>query len=250
LVNIDKPPQNIDPALYNYLYQLAEVLSLRMHEVNQTVTVAVEAAKTGGSEKLTDGKSSEYQALKSLIIKTADVVKIKETVEGALAELDALETRLTKEYVASSQFGEYLEQINATISLDSEALSQYYEFVAQLKANVEAVSASFDEFRVDTEGYIRTGIVDYDEYGSPVFGMAVGRNLVVTENGDETVIEKKNFRALYTDNRLSFWQDEVEVAYMSNRQLYITNVVALDSLQVGKWLVETKNGFAIKWIGG
>ena len=51
-------------------------------------------------------------------------------------------------------------------------------------------------------------------------------------------------------NRLSFWQDEVEVAYMSNRQLYITNVVALDSLQVGKWLVETKNGFAIKWIGG
>ena len=120
MVEIQKPPQNIEPALYNYLYQLAEVLSLRMNEVNQKVTVAVEAAKTGGSEKLTDGKSSEYQALKSLIIKTADVVKIKETVEGALAELDALETRLTKEYVASSQFGEYLEQINATISPESE----------------------------------------------------------------------------------------------------------------------------------
>lgn len=157
---------------------------------------------------------------------------------------------MSKEYVASSQFGEYLEKLNATISLDSEALSQYYDFVAQLKANVENVSTAFEEYRIDTEGYIRTGIVDYDEYGSPVFGMAVGRNLVVTEVDGETVVEKKNFRALYTDNRLSFWQDAAEVAYLSNRQLYITKVVALDSLQVGKWLVETKNGFAIKWIGG
>ena len=55
MVEIQKPPQNIDPALYNYLYQLAEVLSLRMHEVNQTVTDAVETAKSGGGEKLIDG---------------------------------------------------------------------------------------------------------------------------------------------------------------------------------------------------
>lgn len=250
MVNIEKPPENIDPVLYNYLYQLAEVLSLRMGEIRGDVKRAEEKADSVQGRSLTDSDSSEYQALKSLIIKTADVVKVKEGIDGALAELGRLETKLSKEYVASSQFGEYLEKLNATISLDSEALSQYYDFVAQLKANVETVSTAFEEYRIDTEGYIRTGIVDYDEYGSPVFGMAVGRNLVVTEVDGETVVEKKNFRALYTDNRLSFWQDAAEVAYLSNRQLYITKVVALDSLQVGKWLVETKNGFAIKWIGG
>lgn len=250
MVNIEKPPRGMDEGAYNYLYQLAEFLSLRLGEIQSEVKKAEEKANSVQRRSLAEGDSSEYQALKSLIIKTADVVRVKESIEGALEELGRLETKLSKEYVASSQFGEYLEKINANITLDSEALSQYYDFVAQLKANVEKVSTAFEEYRIDTEGYIRTGIVDYDEYGSPVFGMAVGRNLVVTEVDGETVVEKKNFRALYTDNRLSFWQDAVEVAYMSNRQLYITKVVALDSLQVGKWLVETKNGFTVKWIGG
>lgn len=250
MVEIQKPPRGIEEVTYNYLFQLAELLSLRLGEIQGEVKKAEEKAESAQRKSMTDSDSSEYQALKSLIIKTADVVKVKESIDGALAELGRLETKLSKEYVASSQFGEYLEALNATISLDSEALTQYYDFVAQLKTNLEAVSTAFEEYRIDAEGYIRTGIVDYDKYGSPVFGMAVGRNLVVTEVDGETVVEKKNFRALYTDNRLSFWQDAVEVAYLSNRQLYITNVVALDSLQVGKWLVETKNGFAIKWIGG
>lgn len=250
MVEIQKPPRGMEEVTYNYLYQLAELLSLRLGEIQGDVKKAEKKVDSARGESLTDSDSSEYQALKSLIIKTADVVKVKESIDGALAELGRLETKLSKEYVASSQFGEYLEKLNATISLESEALTQYYDFVAQLKANVENVSTAFEEYRIDTEGYIRTGIVDYDEYGSPVFGMAVGRNLVVTEVDGETVVEKKNFRALYTDNRLSFWQDAAEVAYLSNRQLYITKVVALDSLQVGKWLVETKNGFTIKWIGG
>ncbi len=250
MVEIQKPPKNIDAATYNYLYQLAEFLALRLGSVEATAEAAAEEVKKKRGDTLADSNSSEYQAIKSLIIKTADVTEVRESIEGALDGLAELETKITREYVAASEFGTYLEQLNGTITLDSEGLQQFYGFVADLKSNVEKVSAAFNDYRIETEGYIRTGIVDYDEYGAPVFGMAVGRNLEVTAGEEYDVIEKRNFRALYTDNRLSFWQDEVEVAYMSNNQLYITNVVALDSLTVGQWKIETKNGFAVKWIGG
>lgn len=249
MVEIQKPPKNIDPAVYNYLYQLAEFLSMRIDTVEEHAQSAQLSAKKSAENMLSEG-GSEYQALRSLIIKTADVVNVRESLNTAVTELGDLVSNLEKEYVAVSDFGEYLEKLNGTITLDGDGLNQFYKFVAELKANVEKVSAEFTSYRVDAEGYTRVGIVDYDEYSAPIWGLAVGRDLVVTETDEGSVIEKKNFRAIYTDSQLSFWQDGTKVAYMSNKQLYITNVVALNSLTVGKWEISTENGFTLKWIGG
>ena len=40
------------------------------------------------------------------------------------------------------------------------------------------------------------------------------------------------------------------IAYVSNNQLYITNIVVLDSMRLGKWRMATQNGLAFQWIGG
>lgn len=255
MVEIQKPPKNIDPAVYNYLYQLAEFLSMRIDTVEEHAAVATERAKSV-SQAFSNSDSSEYQALRSLIIKTADVVKVHESLNIASKELDNLYATMQSDYVASSQFGTYLQNLNGSIELGSEGMEQYYNFVSQLKANVDTVTAEFDSYRTEAEGYIRTGIVAYDEdNGSPIFGMAVGRNLEVTKTQEVDgvtydVVNQKDFRALYTDSGLSFWQDSTKVAYMNNNQLYITDVVALNSLTVGKWQVDTEKGFAVKWIGG
>ena len=247
MVNVQKPPQNMDPVVYNYLYQLAEYLSMQTWAApagQAAQTVAVTPQKK--EQELTE---SQYDAIRSLIIKTADTFRVKESISGLLASVENLNTVLGRDYVAISDFGTYLERLNAEISIDPEAIEQYYRFVSELQANVDAITADFLNYKVETEGYIRTGIVDYDN-GVPVFGVAVGQNLTTVEVDGETVVEQKNFRATYTASKLSFWQDAVEVAYVSNNKLYINNITALGKVTVGKWDIDPAAGLAFKWIGG
>ena len=105
-------------------------------------------------------------------------------------------------------------------------------------------------YKLDTEGYIRTGIVYYDG-AAPVYGVAVGQDLTCREVDGEKVVEQNNFRAVFTATRLSFWQDATEVAYVSNNRLYITNITVLGGIDVGQWSMEAaEGGLAFRWIGG
>lgn len=247
MVNIEKPPANMDKVVYDYLYQLAEYLSLQTWAKGEAPQTE-EAVVRKSEEEAALG--SQYDAIKSLIIKTADTIRVKESIDGLLKSVESLNSRLGKEYVAISDFGVYLERLNAQISIDPEAIEQYYKFFSELKANVDAISADFQNYKVETEGYIRTGIVYYEDNGVPVFGVAVGQNLTTVEVDGETVVEQKNFRATYTASKLSFWQDAVEVAYVSNNKLYISNITALGKVTIGKWDIDPSGGLAFKWIGG
>lgn len=223
---------------YAYLFQLAQQLNLALEGTEQAAAAARKSERKETAAEMAEG----YERLKSLIVKTADTVS---------ARMDKLRTELSGEYMAISDFGTYVERLNAILEADPTALTQYYQYFSELRADVDAVSADFTAWRTATEGTIRTGIVDYKD-GVPVYGLAVGQKLetsIDTATGD-TVIEKKNFRAIYAANRLSFWEDGVEVAYVSNNQLYITNVVALATLTVGRWSVSGTNGLAFQWIGG
>ena len=163
---------------------------------------------------------------------------------------EELTARLQEEYVAVSDFGTYVERLSAYLEANPEALTQYYSFCSDLQANTDAVSAAFGQYKTETEGYIRTGIVGYN--GSiPIYGVAVGQGLTVTDVDGETVVDQNNFRATFTAQRLSFWQDANEVAYVSNNRLYITNITVLGGIAIGAWSVEAaEGGLAFRWIGG
>ena len=181
------------------------------------------------------------ETLRSMILKTADQVQ-KTTA--------ALTAKLEEEYVASSDFGSYVAKLSAQLEAAPEAVTQYYSFFSDLQANVEKVDAVFAHYKLDTEGYIRTGIVYYDG-AAPVYGVAVGQDLTCREVDGEKVVEQNNFRAVFTATRLSFWQDATEVAYVSNNRLYITNITVLGGIDVGQWSMEAaEGGLAFRWIGG
>ena len=204
---------------------------------------AAGAASGGGAAGGTKlaAADRQYQKLRSMIVKTAD--QVRHTRE----ELTA---RLQEEYVAVSDFGSYVASLSAYLEANPEAVTQYYSFFSDLKADVEAVDAAFRHYKVDTEGYIRTGIVSYDG-AVPVYGVAVGQDLVCREVDGEQVVEQNNFRAVFTATRLSFWQDATEVAYVSNNRLYITNITVLGGIAIGDWSVEAaESGLAFRWIGG
>ena len=230
---------------YAYLFQMAQQLNLALEQLEQaesgTVRAAVAASGgAAGGTKLA-AADRQYQKLRSMIVKTAD--QVRHTRE----ELTA---RLQEEYVAVSDFGSHVASLSAYLEANPEAVTQYYSFFSDLKADVEAVDAAFRHYKVDTEGYIRTGIVSYDG-AVPVYGVAVGQDLVCREVDGEQVVEQNNFRAVFTATRLSFWQDATEVAYVSNNRLYITNITVLGGIAIGDWSVEAaESGLAFRWIGG
>ncbi|MBP3494376.1 MAG: hypothetical protein J6J83_07190 [Oscillospiraceae bacterium] len=220
---------------YSYLFQMAQQLNLALEQLEQGT-----AQPQQGITRTAQPQEQQYRTLKSMVIQTAQQVR---------QEMDRLAARLEGEYVAVSDFGTYVERLNNYIEANPDAITQYYSFSSALQADIDAVSADFDDYRADTQGYIRTGIVYYDG-AVPVYGVAVGQNLTATEVDGEPMVDQNNFRATFTARKLSFWQDTTEVAYVSDNQLYITNITVLQQLTVGKWKLSAENGLAFRWIGG
>ena len=221
---------------YSYLFQMAQQLNVALGQLESGGT----AAPSGGTAAPAAEREQQYQTLKSMIVKTADTVQRR---------MDQLSAKLTGEYVAASEFGTYVERLNAYLEANPEAMTQYYSFFADLQASTETVSAAFEQYRLETEGYIRTGIVCYDG-AVPQYGVAVGQNLICREVDGETVVEQNDFRATFTASKLSFWQDASEVAYVSNNRLYITNITVLEGMSIGEWEISSENGLVIRWMGG
>ena len=234
---------------YSYLFQMAQQLNMALSAlqgggVSAAGSGSAQQRKSGGAASAA-GKAAlenaeQFQNLRAMIVKTAKQVS---------RNMEQLETRLSEEYVASSQFGTYVQRLSAYLEANPEALTQYYSFCSDLAANVAAVDAAFSNYKLDTEGYIRTGIVYYDG-PAPVYGVAVGQNLTTTEIDGQQVVEQNNFRAVFTAQKLSFWQDSTEIAYVSNNRLYITNITVLDSIGIGPWRMDSGSGLTFKWIGG
>ena len=225
-------PQQMAVAQYAYLFQMAQQLNLALGQLESGGTGAASGGGTSTHQGTARKEGTGYQELKSLIVKTARLVK---------RQMEQLSARLEGEYVAVSDFGTYVERLSAYLEANPEALTQYYSFCSDLQANTDAVSAAFGQYKTETEGYIRTGIVGYN--GSiPIYGVAVGQGLTVTDVDGETVVDQNNFRATFTAQRLSFWQDANEVAYVSNNRLYITNITVLEGVTLGQWQITTASG--------
>ncbi len=229
---------------YSYLFQL--------HQQLNNALAALPAALPAGSgrafsqagsagEEIDQGIHREAEALRALIVQNASYIR---------REMDKLRTELAGSYVAVSDFGQYLQELNAAIEADPAAVTQYYSFLSVLQADLSAVEASFQTYRVETEGYIRTGIVGY-EGQVPLYGVAVGQGLTVTQVDGQSIITSTQFRSTFTARKLSFWQGEVEVAYLSDNRLYISGITVLGAMDLGqKWAISHENGLQIKWIGG
>lgn len=227
---------------YTYLFQMAQQLNMALDQLEAVggEDIAQKRAAVAREKGNEPTQKESYDKLKSLIVKTA------ETVERGMEQIT---TQMSESYVAASDFGSYVERLSAYLEANPEAVTQYYGFYSELKADMAAVDAAFADYKVDTEGYIRTGIVYYDG-AVPVYGVAVGQNLTATEVDGERVVDPNNFRAVFTATKLSFWQDSTEVAYVSNNRLYIHDITVLGSLELGRWKMEEADGLVFRWIGG
>ncbi len=244
---IEMPPLlvgNDVQILYSYLYRMAEQLNVALEEMQ-----AGGGSPSVWAEPSVNGKmSSEDQAvrdeLKALIVNTAETIH---------REMDRLETVLRSDYAAmSNQWGVYKEQMHNTITATAEGIVQQYGFTADIES-LEAQASDFAQYRISTEGFIRQGFVERNEAGVPIIGIAIGQGLT----GVETVVDGQSVLeldetqscAFYTAERVSFRIGGREVAYLSNRRLYVEDVEVTAGLRLGQWLLDGRDGLMVKYIG-
>lgn len=240
----DTPPRMSDQTVYQYLFRLSEALNLAMEQLDRTIDTKAQDAVQVISAK--NGASDSSQELKALIVSTASIIR---------KEMDTYQTELHGQYEAiSEEFGSYQESLDATITATADGILQEYGFASRLDA-LDSKAAGFEQYRTKTEGFIKQGFIEYDDNGAPVIGIAIGQNLKsTTVSVDGQTLEQLDSAqscAFYTSEKVSFRIGGNEVAYVSNRKLYILDAEITGSLTVGGWLLSNGSaGLTLRYIGG
>ena len=220
----------------SYMYQLVEQLNWALKNVVTEASVLPAFAK---SQQLSPEDSSEqaqvtFNSIKNLIIKSADIVE---------SFYDKIKIRLEGLYVAKSDFGVYVEQTSQDILGNSMAIEQIFTNLQQIITDIEGMEHSM----IEVNAHIKSGLLYYDAQGVPVYGLEIGQRTEI--DGEETF----NKYAQFTADKLAFFdQNGYEVAYISDRKLYISDVEITGSLLVGgfKRMVVPGVGVVTKWVGG
>lgn len=219
----------------SYLHQLVQELNFALSSIesgNSTATAAANKQASGNAVTKNELLTS-YNELRSLIIKSADTVK---------AYSEAAEERYKSLYVAQSDFGTYTEAAEQTITKNSKAIESFYENVQEILTDIDTLEHSL----IEVSANIRSGLLYYDDSGIPVYGVEVGQR---TKLDGEEVFDKF---ARFTSDRLSFYDNnDNEVAYISDRKLYITYVEVTSSFRMGGFIdtVQSDGNIVTKWVG-
>ena len=212
-----------------YLYQLADQLKWALNSIengSQTTQVVKSSKETETSE---NEATATFNELKTLIIKSADIVEAYE---------EEITKKLSGKYVAQSEYGTFVEETNQTITANSKGISSLYESVQKIITDLDGIDKI-----IEVTANIRSGLLYYNGSGVPIYGFEVGQRNII--NGVE--VFKKYAR--FTSDRLSFYdKNDTEVAYISDYKLYITNVQISGTLTLGSFECDASDGLAIRWV--
>ena len=254
-LKVETPPNLVGTSeqqlrqVYSYLFRLSENLNVALGNLNEENYSSATQIPTNNVSRSSSGgvsSSDTYNELRALIVNTAEIVR---------SEIDVLHMEMNSQYEAiSGDWGVFQENVDTTIEAAAGKVVQKFNYDSKIET-LEEQAAGFSEYQVSTEGYIKSGFIDYDESGAPIIGIAIGQGLTsvtVTVNGEEyEQFDAAQSCAFYTAEKVSFRIHGQEVAYISNSKLYIGNVEITGSIVLGgKWMITTTNGFQIKWIGG
>lgn len=214
----------------SYLYQFAEQLQWALGNVDTAngSNVVLQKNSIGTAKK--EDPISNFNELKGLIIKSADVV------EAFYQRIDNL-LKLSGDYTATSDFGTFKENTESRIDATDKKINQ----------NITDYQAIYDEdgkLRTDIliNGCIHTGIIEYADGGEPVVGIQIGQTTM--KDGKEVF----NQYAKFTSDMLAFCDENGrEVAYISDYMMSITEAWVKGNLQLGGGFVfDTSYGIALK----
>lgn len=228
--------------MQSYMYQLVEQLNWALNNIDSiSGTPSVKpstAVSTAQQDK--DNPISNFNSIKGLIIKSADIVN------AYYEKIDSL-LKLSGYYTAQSDFGTFKEEtLNLVSGTDK-----------QLRQDLVDKQTIFDEngnirAEILVNGHIYSGIIEYAKDGEAIIGIEIGQT-----TSDETGTETFNKFARFTAEMLAFYDpkasaDDGPIAYISGYNLHITNARIAGNFAHGGFedrVLEDKS-IVSKWIGG
>ena len=223
--------------LQSYMHQLVQQLNWALNNIDSISATPTAnpgtAAPTAQQDK--DDPISQFNSMKGLIIKSADIVT------AYYEKIDEL-LKLSGDYTASSDFGTFKEETTNLVSGTDK----------QLRQDLVSKQSIYDEngnikAELLVNGHIYSGIIEYALDGEAIVGIEIGQT--TNRNGTESFTKFARFTA----DRLSFYDiNGIEVAYISDYKLYITHVEIKGSFKEGGYVdtVDANGGVVTKWVGG
>lgn len=216
--------------LRTWLHQLVDQLNMAEQSVDTMARrTAIPTAKATTPVQTPLGV---FNTLKPLIIKSAEIVN---------AYYDEINQRLAGVYTASSDFGDFREETTNDLTATNEKLESVFTNVQTILSKVSGIDSAI----ATVNAHIKAGKL-YEADGIPVYGLEIGQRTVIDEE------EVFNKYAQFTADKLSFFdQNGTEVAYISDRILYITTVNIQYSLVMGGFVDEVCQDRSIisRWVG-
>ena len=226
--------------LHSYLYQVVEQLNWALNNIETASGNANTNTTPITPTAQAEAPVETFNIIKGLIIKSADIVK------AYYEEIDNL-LKLSGEYVAEATFPEgsatFVQNTNNTLSANSESISQFYTNMQKIISDIGTINDQL----IDVSAYIKSGLLYYDDDGTPIYGVEVGQET------DKNGVKVFNQYARFIANKLSFYDSNgYEAAYISDKKLFIDNVEINISFKMGGFidLVQADKSVVTKWIGG
>lgn len=223
----------------SYMHQLVEQLQWAFNSIEGTGVKEAQVVVNNVTSRpsTTINGQATFDAVKELIIKSADIVN---------AYYEEISQRLEGIYVAESDFGTFIQQTSQDIKNNSETTERNFTNIQEISNGLDDsirdlkidVEGKLNDIRVNLENInhtvvavtanIRSGLLYYDENGTPIYGLEVGQRTMI--DGVE-VFDKY---ARFTSDKLSFYDNnDNEVAYISDRKLYINHVEVKGTFRMG-----------------
>lgn len=121
---------------------------------------------------------------------------------------------------------ELLSKVSEDYYLKSDAEKLVESISTQFTQTNEYFEMQFNKFHVDIEDVVKGVDANFQEIKKYI--RFVDGNIILGEEGNEITLRIEN-------DRISFLQDNVEVAYFSNKKLYVLDGEFINSLKLGKF---------------
>lgn len=190
---------------------------------------------TLGKTYLTFTEKTNANAIQKEMISTVK----KESVSKKEMQQAIVETEERTSTSISQSADEIILQVNTEYALKEDVEEVIESVNTQFTQNSESFEMRFNQFNQDIEDVTNEVDAQFQEISKYI--RFVDGNIILGEEGNELVLKIEN-------DRIAFLQNSVEVAYFSNKKLYVLDGEFINSLKIGKFafLPRTNGNLSLK----
>ena len=199
------------------------------HGINETFTIeklSIDLMKPE-SNKLTLGATRKTFTEQSGST-SSEIISIGQKVDSAIEQIGTIEVDITSKVASDIEIS--AESILQSVSEEYYAKGDVDTLLSDTRTEFEQTNDSFEfrfsNYEADLQSIVAGTDAEFEEIKKYI--RFVDGNILLGEEGNELTLKIQN-------NRIAFLENEVEVAYFSDKKLHIMDADFINSLQVGNF---------------